>query len=647
MADTRRLNILIEAKNNASKTLNTLQDKVKSMKPTFQKMAMIGTAATAGIAYGIKNVTELAGDAEGALAKFEAVFAENTDEMNTFIDELRKDMPLATTDIMKLASGLQDLLIPMGLSRDAATDLSKNFLTVSDKIAAFNDVSPAEVLESIRSGLVGSSEPLRKFGVDARVGALEAIALEEGLIKAGQKFADLDPKTRAAATAEALFIQVTNQSADAINNYEENQDSYIRRQLEMAASTKEAKEAIGTAFLPVLDKLLKKILPVIEKIADWVKENPELAKNIGIAALAISGLVAVIGIVGLILPAIITGLGFLGVALSAVGTAFMFLISPIGLVIIAVIALAIIIYKNWDKIKEVTIKVFTAIKEFFVNTWDSISTFFTNTITNIKNTASNIWNGIKDMFSNVWEGIKTIFKTYINFVVGLVSKLLSLVGIDLGELIENIKDGFNKGWDIIKNIFTTMWEFIKEIFTRVFNFYYEIFEKIKNVLIKVFEWFKTTFVESTKPLVEAWKSIWNALIEAFNKIVEKVKEPKTNLVNWLGDKFKAVAKWVRKIWDKAKEVGGNIVGAGSDITGYEANGGPVRSGGTYVVGEKGPEIFTPSTSGKIIPNNKLKGASGGQAINITVNGDISGEDLIDKVSQGIMRNLSFNTNLNI
>jgi hypothetical protein len=51
-------------------------------------------------------------------------------------------------------------------------------------------------------------------------------------------------------------------------------------------------------------------------------------------------------------------------------------------------------------------------------------------------------------------------------------------------------------------------------------------------------------------------------------------------------------------------------------------GGPVSRGTSYVVGEQGPELFVPNTSGKIIPNG---GSSGGTTINLTVNGAIDAE----------------------
>ena len=47
--------------------------------------------------------------------------------------------------------------------------------------------------------------------------------------------------------------------------------------------------------------------------------------------------------------------------------------------------------------------------------------------------------------------------------------------------------------------------------------------------------------------------------------------------------------------------------------GPRALGGPVAPGGSYLVGERGPELFTPSSSGNITPNHAMGGA------NITVN----------------------------
>jgi phage-related minor tail protein len=62
--------------------------------------------------------------------------------------------------------------------------------------------------------------------------------------------------------------------------------------------------------------------------------------------------------------------------------------------------------------------------------------------------------------------------------------------------------------------------------------------------------------------------------------------------------------------------GSNSASTTRPARGARANGGPVMGGGSYLVGERGPELFTPSSSGNITPNNALGG--GGNTINITV-----------------------------
>lgn len=50
------------------------------------------------------------------------------------------------------------------------------------------------------------------------------------------------------------------------------------------------------------------------------------------------------------------------------------------------------------------------------------------------------------------------------------------------------------------------------------------------------------------------------------------------------------------------------------LSGARADGGPVGANGTYLVGERGPELFTPGASGTIIPNHELGG--GGQGMTL-------------------------------
>ena len=61
-----------------------------------------------------------------------------------------------------------------------------------------------------------------------------------------------------------------------------------------------------------------------------------------------------------------------------------------------------------------------------------------------------------------------------------------------------------------------------------------------------------------------------------------------------------------------------------------ALGGPVSGGSPYVVGERGPELFVPNSSGNIVPNNAMGGA------NIVVNVDASGSEVQGNEGQAAM-----------
>ena len=62
---------------------------------------------------------------------------------------------------------------------------------------------------------------------------------------------------------------------------------------------------------------------------------------------------------------------------------------------------------------------------------------------------------------------------------------------------------------------------------------------------------------------------------------------------------------------------------------FRANGGPVSSGRSYMVGERGPEMFVPNTGGRIVPNSDM-----GSATNIVVNVDASGSSVEGNEADG-------------
>ena len=87
-------------------------------------------------------------------------------------------------------------------------------------------------------------------------------------------------------------------------------------------------------------------------------------------------------------------------------------------------------------------------------------------------------------------------------------------------------------------------------------------------------------------------------------------------------KIQELWDWIGRLGDRiANSSFGQFAGKVADI--FRADGGPVRQGQSYIVGERGPELFTASSSGNISPSGSFGG--GGQNIVINMNGVIDGE----------------------
>ena len=123
-------------------------------------------------------------------------------------------------------------------------------------------------------------------------------------------------------------------------------------------------------------------------------------------------------------------------------------------------------------------------------------------------------------------------------------------------------------------------------------------------------------------------------------VVSSAEKLKETLVTDLGNGIKELIRGtstlndvMRNVLDKMIDAAfnmalfGNVGGSfmpGLGILGsiFRANGGPVKGGGSYIVGERGPELFTPGVSGMVTPNNALGGST-----NIVVNVDASGSSV--------------------
>lgn len=135
--------------------------------------------------------------------------------------------------------------------------------------------------------------------------------------------------------------------------------------------------------------------------------------------------------------------------------------------------------------------------------------------------------------------------------------------------------------------------------------------KIKSIFEDSFSNEFSKFITGTQNMKEAFKNFALSVIGELAKI-----QAKSLATSIFGGK--------EGIFSGSGGLGGIFGGVGEFFSGlFKAEGGPVSGGRSYIVGERGPELFTPGVSGMITPNNAL-GAGGAtlvQNINIDARSD--------------------------
>ena len=126
---------------------------------------------------------------------------------------------------------------------------------------------------------------------------------------------------------------------------------------------------------------------------------------------------------------------------------------------------------------------------------------------------------------------------------------------------------------------------------------------------KVFENNETTLLKFEKLGESVAKKLEDGLVDAFMNIRSGVEGLKDVMDQILKD---IIAQLIRvHVVQKAVGAVTSFFGGG------KASGGPVSAGRAYIVGEKGPELFVPGSSGGIVPNNQLATAGAGTNVNVT------------------------------
>lgn len=182
-------------------------------------------------------------------------------------------------------------------------------------------------------------------------------------------------------------------------------------------------QSLGTELAGYLAPALSKVVEWVGKLAQWLSTlSPEVLTVIGIIAMVVAAIAPVLIVLGKLamgISSILNLANMLGVGVGALAGPFGIALAAIA----AIIAIGVLLYKNWDTIKAKAAE----IKANLVAVWNNIKTSITNAVNSIKSTVTSVFNAVKSTVTSIWNGIKNAIMTPINAAKTAVQNAINAI----------------------------------------------------------------------------------------------------------------------------------------------------------------------------------------------------------------------------
>lgn len=472
------------------------------------------------------GMLKLAIDAEETASKFDTVMGPAAGRVAEEIANMRDTIPATTAELQNAVADMTALGKAAGMTATDAADLSLSFVTAGADLASFNNSSPEEALAAIRSGLVGSSEPLLQFGVDVRQAALESIALENGLIQAGEA---MDSTAR----AQAVLLAIQGDASDAMGDAARTAESTANQIKFLKKDVVELATEFGAMLIPAIQPVIDFAGRLIDRFKEMSPETQKVIVIVAAAAAAMGPLLVVLGsLVGAAttLAPVIAGLVAVVAGISA----------PVVIAVAAAAALGAALYLLWqnsETFRDIVIGAWEAVKAAAETVFNGIKA----TIETVVGAVTAAWNAWGDDLlagaTAAWDAIQAAVEVGLKFIETVIGTYVAAgkaiwdaFGADLvaaaqevwGEIkltvetllgrakegVETILGGLRASWDRwgedFKRAVELIWEDIRSKTAVVFGL---VQTGIETVLggIKIF-W--DTWGGEIKTIAETW---WNQI----------------------------------------------------------------------------------------------------------------------------------------
>ena len=309
-------NLKLESSNwtTAGKAIEEVGTKIDNVGSKIDSLGnKLTTRVTAPLlALGVVGVKSAA-EQEAAIQQVELIYGSASDTIKDFAENTAISFNMSTQDAYKYSQIYGNLIQSITDDEEENALYTQQLLKASSVIASATGRTMEDVMDRIRSGLLGNTEAIEDLGVNVNVSLLESTDAFKKF--AGDKsWEQLDYQTQQQIRLFGILEQTTKKYGDEVNK---NTSSDIQR---LTAKFKNLTSNLSKKLLPIADKLIDKAEDFLDSLVDLDDEQLDNIINIGLMVAAAGPLVKIVGTVTKTVGGATKGIGTFSQALGVLKT---------------------------------------------------------------------------------------------------------------------------------------------------------------------------------------------------------------------------------------------------------------------------------------------------------------------------------------
>lgn len=230
---------------NEVKKTGDANDKLAAKFSVFRSKLLLASFGASLFVGNLVRLANAAGNVEEDMNKANVVFGDSAAVVQAFAKDMEREMGKSRHEVVRFAASVQDILVPLGLLRGFAANVSQEVVKLAIDVASFNNALDADVMRDFNSAIVGNHETVRKYGIVISEARLKQVAFSEGIIEAGQTLTDQQK-----ILARIAILQ--KDSADAADDAKETFFSFNNQMKALNTEIENTRIVIGQMLMPVI-----------------------------------------------------------------------------------------------------------------------------------------------------------------------------------------------------------------------------------------------------------------------------------------------------------------------------------------------------------------------------------------------------------